>query len=134
MIDTFRRLLIRIGKFLPFVLCGIVFFSYSENVIALYNQDYLYFDRYIVLNTKFSFIIADSFEYDLLTIFAAGVLSNALSTCIYNKLAVLYLLVHLAEKKFFITVELYPEYIYAICVANIIICTFLCYKGLKQLL
>lgn len=132
MITLFRRLLIRTGKVLPFILCAVVLLSYIENIIALYNEDLLLYDNSITLNTSMSFWIAERFEYDLLTIFATGVLSIATSTCIYNKLAVVYLLIQLAEKRYFITVEIYPEHIYVICILNILICVVLIYMGFIQ--
>ena len=134
MIHRARILLIELGKMSPFVVCFIVLISYAEDIYSLYTEKFVIYENSVVLNKPISWTLGDYFEYNLTTVVILLIISVAISTCVYNKIAVLYLLVQLVEKKYFITIELYPEYIYAICVTNIIICTFLCYKGLKQLL
>ena len=130
MINKIRRLLIKFGKMLPFVLCFLVLVSYSESLYALYVGNILMYGNKATLYTHISYQIAKRFEYDLLTIFATTILSIAIETCCWNKLALLYLFIQLLEKSYFSTIELYPEYIYAICIANILICCFFCYKGI----
>lgn len=61
------------------------------------------------------------------------IISFAVETCVYNKLACLYLLVNLIEKSYF-DFELEPTYIYVICLANIVVAGYLTYKGIKILL
>lgn len=131
MITTFRRLLIRFGKALPFIICAIVFVSYIESLIALCSHDYLAYNDCVVLNTPLSFWIADKFEYDALTILAATILSIAIESCLWNRLAICYLFIQLLEKSYFITVELYPEQVAAIITINMLACAWLCFKGLK---
>ena len=131
MVNGFRRLLIKFGKTIPFILCFVVFISYTESLIAVSTSDYMYYDGSITLSTPISFWIASRFEYDLLTMFAISVLSIAIETCIWNKLAILYLFIQLGEKSYFGSTELYPEYIISACVINIFICVLLCYKGFK---
>lgn len=130
MVNKFRKLLIRFGKILPFFLCFIVLISYIESFVALYCQDYMSYEDYTILTTPLSFWIAQKFEYDMLTIFVATILSIALETCTWNKLACLYLGIGLTEKSYF-DFELDIETIYCICIINIIASTYLTYKGIK---
>lgn len=130
MINAFRRLLIRAGKVLPFMVCFLVCFCYAESLYALITDDYLLYDDVVILNAKTSFFIGSYFEYNLQMLVVLCIVSIAIQTCFYNKLACLYLGVNLLEKSYF-DFELYPEYIYAICIVNILICGFFCYKGLR---
>lgn len=133
MINTFRKALIRLGKFVPFVLCFIVCISYIECVWALYNNSYIEFADGVCLNKPISWAIGEQFEYNITHLSVLCILSIAVNTCIYNKLTCVYLLFNLLEKSYF-DFELEPTTIYIICVINIIITSFLCYKGIKQLL
>lgn len=49
-LDVVRKFLIRVGKVLPFVVCGLVLISYCENVFALYSNNILYYNGYYVLS------------------------------------------------------------------------------------
>ena len=133
-LDSIRKLLIRVGKVLPFIVCLLLFISYIENIYALYNNNFLYYKGYCVLSKPISNYIGNIFEYNLQTLFILALISFAIRTCIYNKLACLYLGVHLYEKSYFSTIELYPEYIYIICITNILISGFFVYNGIKILL
>ena len=124
-----RRLLIRIGKFLPFSLCLIVFMGYTESMVALVAHDFLLFDNYVTLNTPFSFWIAKRFTYDWLTIFIVFVIGFAIEACKWNRLATLYLAGQLYEKDLVNDAELDEETILAIILANMIISAFFVYKG-----
>ena len=129
-LDGVRRLLINVGKILPFVVCFIVLISYIENVYALTIEDYMYYDGYYVLNKQVSNFIGSIFEYNLQTLAVLVLISFAISTCIFNKLTCLYLGINLLEKSYF-DFELEPTYIYIICLANIIVASYLTYKGLR---
>lgn len=128
-LDGVRRLLINVGKILPFVVCFIVLISYIENVYALTIEDYMYYDGYCVLNKKVSNFIGSIFEYNIQTLAVLVLISFAISTCIYNKLACLYLGINLLEKSYF-DFELEPTTIYIICLANIIVAVYLTVKGI----
>lgn len=132
MINKFRRLLINIGKVLPFILCFIVLVSYTESCVALFNDRFIQYDGFILPNTNISFAINKYIEYDWQTLFVLVVISVAIETCVYNKLACLYLAINLAEKSHF-DFELEPTTIYIICAANIIASGYLTYKGIKIL-
>lgn len=126
-----RVLLIRFAKSFPFVICFIVLFSYSECLIALTTNNYAIYDGAIIPNTPMSWCIARNYEYGVYSIIAAIVLSVAMETCVWNKLAIVYLIVQLLEKHYFENIELYVETIYAIIVVNVAICCFFVWKGVK---
>ena len=125
--------LIRIGKGIPFVVCGLVLISYCEATYALYNENYFFQYDYVYLYKPISFAIARYYEYDWVSVLLMFVLGIGLETCIYNKCATLYLALHLIFKHYIENYELYPEYIYIICIINIALCGFFCYKGIKIL-
>lgn len=129
-----RVFLVRFAKVFPFILCFIVCISYVESVYALANENFYAYGNDVVLYKPFSWLISEYFIYNWYTILAATVLSFAMETCWYNKVCVVYLCFNAWERDYFITIELYPEYIYAICIANILICGFFCHKGIKILL
>lgn len=128
-----RILLINIGKMLPFVLCAIVAISYAESLISLITQDFVAWNGYVIPQCSVSWFLGKYFEYDLITLAAFIVLSISTETCIYNKLACIYLAINLLEKSYF-DFELEPTNIYIICAANIIVSSYLTFKGLKILL
>lgn len=127
-----RIFLIRIGKILPFVICGLAFISYAESIFATITQDYILYDDYALLRKPISFFIGQYFEYNIQMLFVLVVLSIAISTCVYNKLACAYLGFNLLEKSY-LDFELEPTTIYIICIINIAISGFLTWNGLKRL-
>ena len=133
MINKFRRILIRIGKVLPFVICFVVLLNYIECIVALLLNNYIIYDNVVILYTNFSFIINTFVEYDIQILIVLCVISIAIETCIYNKLACCYLGVNLAEKSYF-DFELEPTSIYIVCIVNIIVAGYLTYKGIKILI
>lgn len=134
MINEFRKLLIRIGKILPFVICFLVCLNYAETAFALATNNYLDWNGVVIPNTPISFLIGQYFEYNLQMLVVLCIISIAIETCIYNKLACVYLCVNLYEKSYFANVELYTETIYIIAVTNIIVSGFFVYKGAKMLI
>jgi len=133
MINRFRRLLIQVGKVLPFVVCFLVVINCAETVFALATNDFLMYDGIVIPNTRISFFIGHYFEYNLQMLVVLVIISIAIETCIYNKMACAYLGVNLIEKSYFdFEMDLWP--IYIICMVNIIISTFLIYKGTKNVL
>lgn len=134
MLNAFRRFLIRLGKMLPFMLCFIVMIVYVESFFALYTQDFLLYNEHITLNTPISFMIANVFEYDMLTIFAATILSVSIQTCVWNKIALFYLTLQLISCKYIEARELEPTTIYIICLMNILVAWYLITKGVKTLM
>lgn len=128
-----RVALINTGKMLPFLICVVVFVSYAESAFALATSDFLDTDDAIILNKPLSWIIADYFRYNSVTIVVLTILSYAINACKWNKLALLYLATQLYEKEYFMTVELETFSIYVICAVNMIVCSYLIYKGIKIL-
>lgn len=122
--------LIRFAKVFPFLLCFIVLISLSETLFALLISDFVILDGSITPNTPLAWFIADKYEFGIYSVLSAIFLSIAFETCVWNKASEIYLLVLLKQQTYFPTIELYIEYIYAICIANIIICAFFCYKGI----
>jgi hypothetical protein len=99
-------------------------------VYALANENFYAYGNDVVLYKPFSWLISEYFIYNWYTILAATVLSFAMETCWYNKACVVYLCFNAWERVYFITIELYPEYIYAICLANIVVAGYLTFKGI----
>ena len=132
MIHKFRRLLINIGKVLPFVACFLACLNYAETSFSLATSDLIVWDGIIIPNTPISFAIGNYFEYNFQLLFVLVVISIAIETCVYNKLACIYLTINLLEKSYFVY-ELEPMTIYIICAANIIVSSYLTFKGLKIL-
>ena len=133
MINKFRRLLIRVGKILPFIVCLLILLQYAETAFALLLSDFLVYDDMVIPNTPISFFIGRYFEYNLQMFVVLCIISIAIETCLANKACCVYLGVNLYEKSYFANVELYTEYIYAICAANIIVSGYFTYKGIRIL-
>ena len=129
-----RIWLIRFAKVFPFLLCFIVLVSLSETLFALILNDFVVFDGGIIPNTSFAWFVGEKYEMGIYSVLLAIFLSIAFETCIWNKTSEVYLLVYLKQQVYFPTVELYPEYIYAICIANILICGFFVFKGTQILI
>ena len=130
MIHKARVWLVRLGKVLPFVICFIVMLSYSETAFNLATNDLFSWCGIVIPSKPISWFISGYFEYNLQMIIVLVILSIAIETCIYNKLACLYLGINLLEKSYF-DFELEPTYIYIICLANIIVAGYLTVKGIK---
>lgn len=133
MIHKARIWLIRLGKVLPFVVCFIVMLSYSETMFNLATNDLNDWCGVVIPNKPISWLIWQYFEYNLQMLVVLVILSIAISTCIYNKMACVYLGINLAEKSYF-DFELEITTIYIICLANIIVAGYLTLKGVQILI
>ena len=131
MVNSFRKLLIRIGKVLPFVICFLALVNYTETLFALLTGDYLDWNGVVIPNTRFSFLVGNYFEYNIQMLVVLCITSIAIQTCVFNKLSCLYLGLNLYEKSWFVTHEYDNEIYYVVCVTNIVLCAFLCYKGFR---
>lgn len=126
-----RRILIRVGKSLPFVLCFVVLVAYTENAFSLATSDFLTYNGYVTLNTPISFFIANNFaEYDFVMCVIVLITSIAIEACKWNLRATYFLFANLFEKSYFDS-ELEPTTIYIICLANIIVAGYLTWKGIS---
>lgn len=101
-------------------------------MFALVTNNIIAYDDYYILCKPISFFLGGYFEYNVQMLVVLTIISIAIETCIYNKLACCYLGVNLFEKHYF-DFEIEPHMIFLICLANIIIASFLVYKGLKIL-
>lgn len=133
MVNKARRILIQIGKMLPFLICLILLVAYTESLVAITNCSYLSFGESTTLNTPISFWIADVFEYDWLCVTITLIISIAIETCVWNKIAITYLILHLIFKESVSDVELSELEISVLCTLNILITSFLIHKGTKRI-
>ena len=133
-ITVVRRLLIRFGKTIPFVLSFVVCVSYAECIIAMATDNMVVYEDFAIPYTPVSYKLASIFEYDWMTILATTILSYAVETCVWNKIGIAYLAVQLAFKNYIADFELEPTYIYIICAANILVAGYMTYKGTRILL
>lgn len=133
MANTFRRLLIEIGKMLPFICSFILLVSYFECLFALITLDYVHYGDIVVLNKPVSYTIAKVFEYDWVFVFVTTVISYAIETCYWNKLAILYLVLHLVFKSTIQEYTLDEANIFILSTTNVLISGFFVYKGIKIL-
>lgn len=131
--NGFRRLLIRTGKSLPFVACAFLLEHYFECMLAVLRNDYVMYDGSVILNTPLSFFIGSYIEYNIQMLVVLAIISFAIETCIYNKLACMYLGVNLIEKSFFSSIELCMAYIFSIAFINMLASGFFTYKGIVML-
>jgi hypothetical protein len=88
----------------------------------------------MIPNTPISFYIAGNFiEYDMFTVVIIFVISYAIETCRWNKLACLYLLIHIIFKAYVQDVELDEAAVVLLSGINIVISGFLVYKASEWL-
>ena len=128
-----RTTLIRGAKVIPFVLCFIVLLSYCETIYALAAEHYCVIYNSLTLDKPISFFIGRYFVYNWESVAVLVILSISVKTCIWNKACLVYLSINVFERSYFVSVELYPVYIYSICIANAIVALVLIYGGFKQL-
>ena len=128
-----RYALINVGKMLPFVMCFIVCMSYVENLYALMSESYLVTPHYTALCKPISFAIAGIFEYDWGVVAVLVIMAYALETCYWNKLTVLYLLLHLIFKNYVQDIVFDETEVYIVSIVNAAISFFLSYKGAEIL-
>lgn len=131
-IHSFRVLLIRLGKISPFLITFLVFISYGESLVALMTNSLAEYNGEVVLYKPLSWAIASYFEYDMYVVALLTVLAIAIETCIWNKLALLYLFVQLIEKVWLSHVILDLWAYYIIVIENALISLILTWKGLRN--
>ena len=129
-----RVYLIRFAKVFPFALCFIVLLSLIETLYALYIGDFVLYDGSLTPNTPVAWFIARYYQFGVYSLILALVFAISFETCIYNKASISYLTIFSGQKIYFQSIELYPEYIYLICIINIIISAFFVWKGLRILI
>lgn len=90
---------------------------------------FVLYDGSLTPNTPMAWMIAKVYKFGIYSIFMAIVFAIAFETCIWNKLSIAYCASVLGQQSYFINIELYIEYIYAIVIVNIIISAFFVWKG-----
>lgn len=99
MVTLFRKILIRSGKVIPFILAFLVVIGYIESTYALITDNYeMYSDGDVVLFTPISNYIGNMVYIDWFDVLLLYVLAVALEFCWRNMLAVHYLLLNLAVR------------------------------------
>ena len=131
--NTARRLLVHIGRALPFVLCSLVFISYAEQLFSLVFDRYVEMDGYMYLDTRITSTIAMYVKYDWFCACIAFVISIAIEACRWNILAALYLFVNLLEKHV-CTFEFEEWSAYLFLTANMLTSLYFSYKGISLFL
>lgn len=131
--NTARRLLINIGRALPFVLCSLVFISYAEQLFSLVFDRYVEMDGYMYLDTRITSTIATYVKYDWLFACLTFVISIAIEACRWNILSALYLFVNLLEKHV-CTFEFEEWSAYLFLIANLLTSLYFSYKGISLFL
>ena len=127
-LNKIRAMLINIGKALPFILCAVIFVSYTETLFALATNDFVLYNGSLIQNKRLSWFLGLFFEYNLQLLFVVTVLTFAIRICIHIKLALGYNYINLAEKSYF-DFELDIWQIYTIVIANLIVSGYFTYKG-----
>jgi hypothetical protein len=99
MVTLFRKILIRSGKVIPFILAFVVVVGYIESTYALITDNYeMYSDGDVVLFTPISNYIGNIVYVDWFDVLLLYILAVALEFCWRNMLAVHYLLLNLAVR------------------------------------
>lgn len=124
-----RMFLINLAKSLPFVVCFLVLISFTECAFAFATNDIIIYDDYAILNKPISWAIGNHCEYNKQMIFIMIVLSFAMRTCKWNKLAIAYLTFQLYEKDYFNTHICDNNVYYFVIATNIAIALFFVYTG-----
>lgn len=99
MTNLFRRLLIRLGKVIPFVFAFIVACSHIETIYAIMNDYYIIdTDGYYTYNVPISDYVGSIVYIDCFDVLLLYILAVALEFCWRNILSVHYLLLNLAVR------------------------------------
>jgi hypothetical protein len=85
MVTLFRKLLIRLGKIIPFVLAFILLVGYVETIYSIItNNTIVDAEENIIYNLPTSFFLADIVYIDWLDVLLVWILCVALELCKYS--------------------------------------------------
>ena len=85
MVTLFRKLLIRLGKTIPFVLAFILLVGYVETIYSIItNSTIVDAEENIIYNLPISFFLADIVYIDWLDVLLVWILCFALELCKYS--------------------------------------------------
>lgn len=129
-----RRLLILVGKMLPFVLCFVVLLCSIETIYCVLSDNLIKCGEYTLLNTKMSFALAPLFDYGYLVLALLFILSISIESCIHNKLALLFLCDYEFQGDYFASVEVTTTIVICVTLINAMLCVYFVQKGIKVLI
>jgi len=135
MVTLFRKVLIRSGKVIPFVLAFVVAFGYIESAYAIHMELFEECeDGSVILYTPISNYVGSVIYIDWFDVLLMYVLAVALEFCWRNMLAVHYLLINLAVRT--LTEHFYLDWWIVVGLASFMaLCGLYCvYGGIKILL
>lgn len=131
---VFRKLLVRAGKLLPFLLSLIMSVSYIENAYAIgckiYTKDA---NGDVIYNTPISYFLAELIYIDFLDIMLLYILAFALEFCKYNLRAINVLTVCVLSRSILECYVFDDSALMIICLALSALCLFAIYGGFKML-
>lgn len=105
--------------------------SYAESLVAFATDDFVLLGDDLIPRKTVSWLIGSFFEYSYFHVAVLTILSVAIQTCVWNKLACLYLFLNLIEKSWFES-HVYTITIYTcVCIANIAVCMLVLWKGMR---
>ena len=85
MVTLFRKLLIRLGKTIPFVLAFVLSVGYTETVYAIISDNTIIdAEENIIYNLPISFFLADIVYIDWFDVLLVWILCVALELCKYS--------------------------------------------------
>ena len=128
----FTRILIVLGKMLPFILCSIILLEHSESLYAMYNNIRCNVNSTEILYTPMSWYLGEYAYCSLMEILLLFVISIATECCYRHRLAIYYLAFNLIQKKYIETIVMSNALIYLYLIINIMIILVVLYIGLKQ--
>lgn len=127
-----RTALILLGKILPFIFCALVMVSFAGTIVSLLTNHFVAWGDNVIPYKPYSWFIAQYCEYTLPMWLMLCIISEATETCVYNKAACAYLGLNLLEKSLF-DFPMDTWLIYVVCALNVIIASYLTYKGVATL-
>ena len=134
MVTLFRKLLIRVGKVIPFVFAFIVVISHVESIYAILNDDIILdLEGYYSYNVPISNYIGNIVYIDWFDVLLLYILAIALEFCWRNMLAVHYLLLNLGVRAALEHVSMSDGTIISIASFMALAGLFCVYGGIKVL-
>lgn len=112
---TFRKVLIAIGKLLPFILATIVAFGYLENVLAITTQSYVEVEGVLVYDAPISNWLASLIYIDWFDVLIAFIMCVAFDLCRYAYMTSTYILLNLGVRTLLENVYMQDGIVVSLC-------------------
>lgn len=135
MANAFRRLLINVGKAIPFVFALVVSIGYMETLYAVFTSSVLKDgsgDTFYYL--PLSDAVANVVYIDLFDVLLLYILAVALEFCRYNRLCVHYLALNLAVRTALERIYVDERLIVPICIVMAAFGLYCTFNGLRKIL